>query len=152
MKKVLNIKINFLIVSNSDSNNLLKKQVDDVCTQQSNFSELFYMIDEKINSQTNWLLGDKFAVVLDLIDDHEQRQIITIDNIFTVKFYTSSNIFIFFLFNLLFFHHSEIRLSASTIWKMHIYSVNIYFHTLYALRARESFVNYRGQQQRMKLI
>lgn len=55
-------------------------------TQQSNFSELFYTISEKINSQTNWLLGDKFAVVLDLIDDHEQKQIITIDNIFTVNF------------------------------------------------------------------
>lgn len=64
----------------------MKKQVEDVCTQQSNFSELFYAIGEQISSQTNWILGDKFTEVLDLIDDPKQQRIITIDNIFTVIF------------------------------------------------------------------
>lgn len=64
--------------------NSIKKQVDDVSSQQTIISDLFYTIAEQIASQQNWMLGDKFTEILDLIDDEEQKRIVTIDNIFSV--------------------------------------------------------------------
>ncbi|XP_055311995.1 dynein regulatory complex protein 1 homolog [Sitodiplosis mosellana] len=60
----------------------IKKKLDDVSTR-FNFSELFFTIGEQISSQTNWMLGDKLTKFLDLIEDHKQKRIITIDNILT---------------------------------------------------------------------
>lgn len=52
--------------------------------QQSNFSDLFYGIAEQIASQQNWMLGDAFTDILDLIDDDEHKQIVIIDHILSV--------------------------------------------------------------------
>lgn len=53
-------------------------------TQQSSFSDLFFTIAEQIASQQNWMLGETFTEILELIDDEEQKRIVTIDNIFSV--------------------------------------------------------------------
>lgn len=52
--------------------------------QHSNFSDLFYAIAEQIASQQNWMLGDAFTDILDLIDDDEHKQIVIIDHILSV--------------------------------------------------------------------
>lgn len=52
--------------------------------QHSNFSDLFYGIAEQIASQQNWMLGDAFTDILDLIDDDEHKQIVIIDHILSV--------------------------------------------------------------------
>lgn len=63
----------------------LKNQVEDICGQENVVSNFFDTISEQISSRMNWMLGDKFTEILNLIDDNEQKRIITIDNIFTVK-------------------------------------------------------------------
>lgn len=55
--------------------------------QQSNFSDLFYAIAEQIASQQNWMLGDAFTDILDLIDDDQHKQIVIIDHILSVFFF-----------------------------------------------------------------
>lgn len=53
--------------------------------QQNTFSDLFYTIAERIACHTNWILGENLTEMLDLINDEGHKQIITIDNIFTVQ-------------------------------------------------------------------
>lgn len=59
---------------------------DNVSTQ-TNLSGLLCTIAEQIYDQTNWMLSDKLGEILDLIENHSQKRIITIDNIFTVIFF-----------------------------------------------------------------
>lgn len=60
---------------------------EDNVSTQFNLSGLFCTIAEEIYDQTNWMLSDKLSEILDLMDDHNQKRIITIDNIFTVIFF-----------------------------------------------------------------
>lgn len=62
----------------------IKRQVDDVSAQQSGFSDLFHTIAEQIATQQDWMLGDEFTEILELINDEEHKRIVTIDNIFSV--------------------------------------------------------------------
>lgn len=52
--------------------------------KQRYFSDLFYAIAEQIANQQNWMLSDAFTDILDLIDNDEHKQIVTIDHILTV--------------------------------------------------------------------
>lgn len=60
--------------------------MDEVSAQQSEFSDLFYTITEQIATQQDWMLGDAFTEILELINDEEQKRIVTIDNIFSVRY------------------------------------------------------------------
>lgn len=52
--------------------------------KQHDFSDLFYAIAEQIASHQNWMLSDAFTDILDLIDNDEHKQIVTIDHILSV--------------------------------------------------------------------
>lgn len=62
-----------------------KKQINEINLQQSNFSELFCKIAEQIANQQDWMLDETFNEILGLINDDEQKKIVTIDNIFSVN-------------------------------------------------------------------
>lgn len=82
--KLKNKMIDLLVVDLNESESI-QKQIDDVNVQQSNFSDLFYTIAEQIATQQDWMLGDGFTEILELINDEEQKRIVTIDNIFSVS-------------------------------------------------------------------
>lgn len=62
----------------------MKKHIASGYGPKSAFSDLFHAIAEQIANHTNWILGENFAEILNFIDNEDQKQIITIDNIFTV--------------------------------------------------------------------
>lgn len=76
---------------NLDQNTIkpMKKHIASVYGPKSAFSDLFHAIAEQIANHTNWILGENFAEILNFIDNEDQKQIITIDNIFTVFFKSS---------------------------------------------------------------
>lgn len=66
----------------------------DVYGEQNTFSDLFFTIAEQVAGQTNWILDENFTEILNLINNENDRQIITIDNVFMV-FAFAFNLFFF---------------------------------------------------------